>query len=125
MTVSTPVLAWIASLLGSATGVNQSSSLTATVNITSAWEVQVPIKIQYSAVSADATVSAYPSNDGGANYDSNPAYSISLIRATGATKQASIRLPAGQWALQLLNSGPNSATFQVLTAQVVTAVNNV
>lgn len=125
MTVSTPVLAWIASLLGSATGVNQSSSLTATVNITGAWEIQVPIKIQYSAVSADATVSAYPSNDGGANYDSNPAYSISLVRATGATKQASIRLPAGQWALQLLNSGPNSATFQVLTAQVVTAVNNV
>lgn len=125
MSVSTPVLAWTASLIGGATGVNQSSSLTTTVNITGNWEVQVPVKIQFSNVSADAVINAYPSNDGGATYDSNPAFSISIARAAGATRQTSIRLPVGQWALQLLNSGPNSATFQVLTAMVVTSIQNI
>lgn len=125
MAASTPVLAWQAALIAGATGTNQSTSLTTTVNITGAWEVQVPVKIQFSNVSADAVINAYPSNDGGATYDSNPAFSISIARAAGATRQTSIRLPVGQWALQLLNSGPNSATFQVLTAMIVTAILNV
>ena len=125
-TVSNPQLAWIASLIGAATGVNQSSSLTTTVNITSGWEIQVPVKIQYSAVSADAVINAYPSNDGGATYDSNPAFSISIARVSGGgVAQTSIRIPVGQYALQLLNSGPNSATFQVLTAMVITSIVNV
>ncbi len=124
-TVSTPVLAWISSLISASTGVNQSSSLTTTVNITNGWEVQVPIKIQYSNVSADAVVNAYPSNDGGATYDSNPAFSISVARVSGGgLRQTSIRLPVGQYALQLLNSGPSSSSFQVLTAMVVTAILN-
>lgn len=123
-TASTPVIAWNATLLAS-TGVNQSSSLTTTVNITNGWEVQIPVKIQFSNVSADAVINAYPSNDGGATFDSNPAFSISIARASGGgLRQTSIRLPVGQYALQLLNSGPNSASFQVLTAMVVTAINN-
>lgn len=125
MTTSTPVIAWTAALLTSAGGVNQSSSLTVTVNITGAWEVQVPVSIQYSNVSADAVINAYPSNDGGATYDSNPAFSISIARAASSVRRTSIRLPVGQWALQLLNSGPNSATFSVLTAMVVTSILNV
>lgn len=125
MSVSTPVLGYTASLISAATGVNQSSSLTTTVNITGNWEVQVPVQIQFSNVSADAVINAYPSNDGGASYDSNPAFSISIARAGGAIRRTSIRLPVGQYALQLLNSGPNSATFQVLTAMVVTAILNV
>lgn len=122
-TVSTPVLAWVASLLAT-TGVTQSSSLTTTVNITQGWEVQIPVKVAFSNVSADAVINAYPSNDGGATFDSNPAFSISVARASGL-KQTSVRLPVGQYALQLLNSGPNSATFQVLTQMVVTAIQNV
>lgn len=125
MSVSTPVIGWNASLIAGATGVNQSASLTTTVNITGNWEIQVPVQIQFSNVSADAVINAYPSNDGGATYDSNPAFSISIARAAGAVRRTSIRLPVGQYALQLLNSGPNSATFQVLTAMVVTAINNV
>lgn len=125
-TVSNPVIAWNASLIGAASGVNQSSSLTTTVNITNNWEVQVPIKIQFSNVSADAVINAYPTNDGGATFDSNPAFSISVARASGGgIRQTSIRLPVGQYALQLLNSGPSSSSFQVLTAMVVTAINNV
>lgn len=125
MSVSTPVLAWTASLIAAGGGVVQSGSITTTVNITGNWEVQVPVSIQFSNVSADAVINAYPSNDGGATYDSNPAFSISIARAAGAVRRTSIRLPVGQYALQLLNSGPNSATFQVLTAMVVTAISNV
>ncbi len=125
-TVSTPVITWTASLISAATGTNQSTSLTTTVSITNNWEVQIPIKVQFSNVSADAVINAYPSNDGGAAFDSNPAFSISVARASGGgLRQTSIRLPVGQYALQLLNSGPNSATFQVLTAMVVTAISNV
>lgn len=124
-TVSTPVLAWTASLISASTGVNQSSSLTTTVNITNNWEVQVPIKVQYSSVSADAVINAYPSNDGGVTYDGNPSFSISVARVSGGgLTQTSIRLPIGQYALQLLNSGPSSASFQVLTAMIVTAIAN-
>src|SRR3954454_5813390 len=109
-TVSTPTLAWTASLIAGSTGATQSASLTTTVNITNGWEVQVPVKIQFSNVSADAVINAYPTNDGGAAYDSNPAFSISVARATGGgLRQTSIRLPVGQYALQLLNSGPSSA----------------
>lgn len=125
-TVSNPIVAWTASLISAATGTNQSTSLTTTVSITNNWEVQIPIKVQFSNVSADAVINAYPSNDGGAAFDSNPSFSISIARASGGgQRQTSIRLPVGQYALQLLNSGPNSATFQVLTAMVVTAIANV
>lgn len=123
-TVSTPVLAWQASLIGAATGLAQSTSLTTTVNLTQGWEISLPISIQYSNVSADAVVNAYPSDDGGSSFDSNPAFSISIARSQGAVRRTSIRLPVGQYALQLLNSGPNSATFQALTAMIVTAIVN-
>lgn len=124
--VSTPVITWTASLIAAATGANQSSSLTTTVNITNNWEIQIPIKVQFSNVSADAVINAYPSNDGGAAFDSNPAFSISVARVPGGgARQTSVRLPVGQYALQLLNSGPSSASFQVLTQMVVTAIQNV
>lgn len=123
-TVTTPTLAWTASVLAALTGVNQSASLTVTVNITQGWEIQIPVNAQFSNVSADPVINAYPSNNGGATYDSNPAFSISIARAAGAQRQTSIRLPVGQYAIQILNSGPNSASFQVLTAMVVTAIVN-
>lgn len=125
-TTSTPVLAWTASLISASTGANQSTSLTTTVNITNNWEIQVPIKVQFSNVSADAVINAYPSDDGGAAYDSNPAFSISVARASGGgLRQTSIRLPVGQYALQLLASGPSSQSFQVLTQMIVTAIANI
>lgn len=124
-TSSNPILAWTASLIAAATGVAQSSSLTTTVNITNNWEVQIPVKVAFSNVSADAVVNAYPSNDGGVLFDSNPAFSISVARVSGGgARQTSIRLPVGQYALQLLNSGPGSSNIQVLTAMIVTAILN-
>lgn len=123
-TVSTPVIAWTASIMVG-TAVNQSSSLTATVAITAGFELQLPVAVQFSNVSADPVISVYPSMDGGASYDTTPMTSFSVGRIATAKGQASIRLSTGQYAIQLLNSGPNTATMMVLTAAVVTAINNV
>lgn len=125
--VSTPVLAWIASLMTNVTSTSVSGSLTATANITQGWEINIPVKVGWiSGISADAVINAYPSNDGGATYDSNPAFSVSIARpGAGGTKQTSIRLPVGQYALQFINSGPSSGSVQFLTAVVLTAIQNV
>jgi hypothetical protein len=99
-TTSTPVIAWIASLMTNITSTSVSGSLTATANITQGWEIQIPVKVGWiSGISADAVINAYPSNDGGATYDSNPAFSISIARpGGGGIRQTSIRLPVGQYA---------------------------
>jgi hypothetical protein len=127
-TISTPVTAWVATLLA-ATGTNQSTSLTVTVNITAGWEVQIPVQVQYSNVSADAVVNVYSSMDGGANYETSPLMSFSLPSVTNlpATRlvKSSIRLTTGQYAIQLLASGSSSESFAVLTQAVITAINNV
>lgn len=122
-TVSTPVSTWVSSIMAG-TAVNQSSSLTVTVNITAGWEVQLPVRVQFSNVSADPVISIYPSMDGGANYDVTAMTSFSVGRVSTGAGQASIRLSTGQYAVQLLNSGPNTATFMVVTQLVITAINN-
>jgi len=124
MAVATPVSAWVASIMA-ATGVAQSSSLTVTVNITAGWEVQVPIWVQVSAVSADPVVEIYPTMDGGAAYDTVPLTSFTLPRVSGGgVTQSSIRLSTGQYAIRLLASGSGSQSFAVLTQMVITAINN-
>ena len=122
--VSTPVAAWVASILAGG-AVNQSSSLTITVNITAGWEVQLPIACRFSNVSADPIINVYPSMDGGTTYDSTAFASFAIARVSTGTGQASIRLSQGQYVLQLLNSGPNTATFFAYTQLVVTAIQNV
>ena len=122
--VSTPVLNWVASIMAG-TAVNQSSSLTATVSLTGGWEIQIPVAVQFSNVSADPVISIYPSMDGGATYDTTAMTAFAVGRISTGKGQASIRLSSGQYAIQLLNSGPNTATFMVLTQVVITAINNV
>jgi len=119
-------MAWIASLL-TATGVNVSTSLTVTVNVTGGWEVQIPVIVQMSNVSNDPVVNVYPSYDGGVTYDINPMTSAALPMNIVAprTSGISVRLPTGQYAIQLLASGSQSQTFSVLTGVIITAVNNV
>lgn len=125
--VSTPVYAWVAALLTGG-GVAQSSSLTVTVNLTSGWEIQVPVGFLPTTISADPTVNVYassaPGSGGGANFDTVAFASFSITRVANTQTQASIRLPAGVYVLQLLNSGPNTATFYVQTQQILTAINN-
>ena len=119
----TPIIANVASIM-TGTGLAQSSSITATIVNTGGYEVQVPIRIQFSNVSADPIITVYRSTDNGTNFDTTGITSFSIARVTAAPRlgQASISLGTGVYALQLLNSGPNSAQFQILTQLVVTAI---
>lgn len=125
---SRPVCAWVAQLLALASGgVNQSASLTVTVHLTQAWEAQIPIQFTHGAnISADPVVNVFASSDGGTTYDSNPFTSFGLARTPGAAggRIQQIRLSTGNYCLQLLNSGPNSAFFGVLTQMFVTGIVN-
>lgn len=122
-TNSTPISTYIATIMA-ASGVAQSSSITASFNLASAYEIQVPVRCQFSNVSADPVINVYASMDGGTNYDTTPLQSFSIARIASGTAQASIRLGTGQYVLQMLNSGPNSALFSILTCEVITAINN-
>lgn len=121
--VSVPVATWVASLQA-LTGVQYSASLYFSVNVTAGWEIQIPVQVRFSLVSADPIINVYPSSDGGANYDTTPMTSFSVTRLASATRMASIRLPTGQYLLQYQHSGSNSGSVAVLTAMVITAVNN-
>ncbi len=124
MSVSNPVIAWTASLQA-LTGIQYSASLYFSVNITAGWELQVPVQVRFSLASADPIVNVYPSNDGGANYETQAMVSFSIARLNSATRLGSVRLPTGQYLMQVQHSGPNSASVAVLTAMVVTGINNV
>lgn len=124
MAVGAPQLAWQSSLL-LATATTQSGSLTVTVNITNNWEIRLPVQLTWkSGVSADGVINAYASHDGGATYDSNPIFSISIARGTASsvTRSTPIILPTGQYAVQILNSGPSTGSAAVLTAEIVTGI---
>lgn len=123
MAVSTPVSAWVASILTS-TGTAQSSSIYVTVNLTGGWEVQVPIRIQNSSVSADHVVNVYALMDGaaGGNYDQTPFTSISVARLASGVSQASVRLTTGQYLIQVLVAGPSSQSVAVLTQLVLSSI---
>ena len=124
-TVSTPLATWVATLLA-LTGGNISTNTYVSVNITAGWEIQIPVQIRMSAVSADPVISVLPSMDGGASYDTTPFVSFSVARISGGgTRQASIRLSTGQYLLQITTSGPNSQSVAVLSQLVITAINNV
>lgn len=122
--VSNPVLTWTASLQA-LTGIQYSASLYFSVNLTSGWEIRVPVQVRFSLASADPVVNIYPSHDGGATYDTTVALSFSVLRVNSASSQASMALPTGQYLLQVQHSGPNSAAVAVLTAEIITAVQNV
>lgn len=120
--VSTPILAYISALLSGA-GVAQSSSLTVTFSC-GGWEIQVPVRVAFTTVSADPVVSIYASSDATGTYDTVAFAGFSITRVTSGQARASIRLPIGYYVMQLLNSGPNTATFFVDTCQVLTAIQN-
>lgn len=126
-TTSTPVSAWTSSIMA-AIGTNQSTSLTVTVNITAGWEIQVPLQVQYSSVSADSVVNIYSTMDGGANYETYPLMSIALPSSQNLPSnqlvKSSVRLTTGQYAIQLVASGPSSESFAILTQLVISSIIN-
>lgn len=123
-TTSTPQAAWVATLLA-ATGTNQSSHIYVSVSVTGQWEIQIPVQVQMSNVSADPTVNVLPSMDGGANYDTTPFTSFSIARISGGgIARGSIRLSTGQYLIDVISSGPNSQSIAILTQLVITSIVN-
>jgi hypothetical protein len=121
MATANPVLAYTATLLaGSA--IAAGNSLTVTVNITQGWEVQVPVNIRYATASLDTGVFAYPSSDGGASFDNQPIVAFAIPAVHIVNSRGSVRLSTGMYAIEIRSSSL-SITIQVLTQQVVTAIN--
>ena len=120
--VATPVVAYAAAVL-SGTGVAASTNLTVTINVTAGWEVQVPVRaVQAANVSAGPEIYAFRSYDGGTNYENVASTGFSVLRTSSGDSTKTLYLPTGQWAIQLLSGGPNTATFAVNTLFVITAV---
>lgn len=121
--VSVPVMAWLAAL--NAGGfVSAGQSNTVTVHLTQGLEIQVPVGVRYgSNVSLAAAVFVYPSNDGGANYDTVPLLAFSIPTTASVNQIASIRLATGQYAIRTVISSPSCTVF-VLTQAVITAIAN-
>lgn len=121
--VSTPVVTYVAAIM-TGQGVKYSTSITATVSF-AGWEAKVAIWSRFSAVSQDAVVNFYPSPDNGLTYDTAPMYSVSVPRVLASTSQASIRIPAGQYAIEIKNNAHQSASFAIQTVELLTAIQNV
>lgn len=126
MSVSTPVLTWVATLQAGI-GIGQSANFTFTVHLTQAWQIIVPVKVFFPTnVSAGPQISVYRSTDGGVNFDSVPLQPLGMARQSGGNLQGSIKLEQGQYAVQVLSGGGSAATWtvQVLTQQVLTGIVN-
>lgn len=119
-TISNPVLAWTASIIAGK-AVAQSTAITATVSIASNYEIVLPFKATFTTVSEDPAIEVYRSTDNGTTYDTQSFVSLSIPRVTSGDSQYSLALPTGIYAIKILNSGPNTATFYIQTAQVLTA----
>lgn len=114
--------AFVATVLAE-TGLAGSSSLTATVNITAEWERYVPFRaVQAANVSAGPEIRVYRSTDGGNNFDSEPAPQFVLTRGGNSDNRLAVRLDTGQYAIELVSGGPNTATLALLTQYSVTSV---
>lgn len=131
MSIATPVLAWISTIQAN-TGLTNTANLTVTVNITSGWQIVVPVRVltpNTTGISSGATISVYRSLDGGNNYDNIAIAPMGLPRPTAAsmTQQASLKLETGQYAIQIQAGGNSVAstwTVSVLTCQVLTSILN-
>jgi hypothetical protein len=119
--MANPTLAWTASL-NAGQFLSHGQSLTVTVNITNGLEVQVPFGARYgSNISMPVGVFVYPSSDGGANFDTEPMVAFGINAVASVVKQISVRLPTGQYAVQMTASSPSVTVF-VLTQQIITTI---
>lgn len=126
MSVSTPVLAWVATIQAGI-GIGQSSNFTFTVHLTQGWQINVPIKVWFPTnVSAGPQISVYRSADGGLSYDTVPLQPTSMARRSGNSDTTSLKLETGNYAIQVLSGGGSAATWtvQILTQAVITAILN-
>lgn len=124
MAVTNPVLTYVATI-NAGTNVTQSSTITATVNLTAGFEMLIPFEVQFSNVSADPIISFYRTTDGGVTFETSPMFAIAIPRVTTGRGRTDISLKTGMYAVTLLNSGPNTATFFIGTQQIITAYDTV
>lgn len=126
--VSNPVLTWIATIMAEA-GLAGSSNLTATFQITSGWEVRIPFRgVQAANVSAGPEIWIYEAvafAAGTPKFSTVPLAQIGLTRSASGDDTSIVRLDTGIYCARLISGGPNTATVGLLTAQVLTGVNNV
>jgi len=119
--MANPVLAWVATLYAGGF-LSHGQSVTVTVNITNGLEVQIPFGTRYgSNISVGTAFFVYPSSDGGANFDTEAMVAGGINAVASVNKQISVRLPTGQYAVQLTASSPSVTVF-VLTQQVITNI---
>lgn len=131
MAVATPVIAYVTSLLTNK-AISNTANYTITVNIPSAWQVNIPIRIgspHTTGVSLGAQIFVYRSTDGGVSFDTVALQPMGLPRPTAAdiTQQASIKLETGSYVIQIQAGGNGTATTWTLnvgTYMVITAVLN-
>lgn len=122
MSVATPVKTWVATVNAGAF-MSHGQTFTALVNLTQAWEIQVPVGVRYgSNVSLATAIYVLPTSDGGNNYDSEPLVAFSVPTTASARKTESVRLTTGMYSIVMIASSP-SVTFFLLTQEVVTAFN--
>lgn len=124
MAASIPIKAYVASIMGG-TAVNQSSPITATIDLRDCYDAIVPLECQFSNVSADPVISFYRSTDGGTSFETQAMFSTAIGRIATGRGRLCVQLSRGFYAVQLLNSGPNTATFFVGTQEVLTAFETV
>lgn len=123
-TNSTLVVAW-QSQISAGGSVSAGSSTTFSVNVTAGFEVWLPVKVVFSRASADIQVSAYSSNDGGANWDTTALSSMAVGRVATGTGQATVRLSPGQYIIRVdAFTSQDNVTVIMPTYAVVTAINN-
>ncbi len=127
--VSTPVMAYVASI-EAGRALPQTGTLTFAVNIPTAWQIVLPIKTvspNTANNSSGPLIFVFRSADGGTTYDNIPLQSFGFARPTAAlTQNLSIKLEAGNYLVCVVMGGGVASTWsvQVLTQQVLTAINN-
>lgn len=117
-------LAYVATILAG-TGANQSTDLTATINVTAEFKARVPFQVEFANVSADPIVKVFRSTDGGNNFDTDALTSFAIGRVAGGTGRRSFTFNQGMYAVQMTTSGPQTQTFQILTQEILTAYHSV
>lgn len=130
VTVSTPVLAYMAAPLASGTAAGQSAGFTIAITVPG-WEAVIEfqgLQPNTSAISAGPEIDAHRSADAGLTYETVPSIVRSIARTQAGSDRITIALPTGWWMLRGISGGAGgtygTSSFWINTIQHVTAVQN-
>jgi len=128
MANAVPVVTWI-STIQSLTGIAASTFVTATIQLTAGWEIRLPFRgVQASNVSAGPYIQVFEAIGLGSAtsppFATVPMTQVALTNVASSDNTVFVRLDCGVYCLALGSGGPNTATVGVLTAAIITAINN-